>query len=265
MVGDYPAGRSPPRDGSTSVCPACATKVGGEIPTGSVVFPAMAVTVRIPTTMRPLAGGNSTVQVDGSTLAEVLTNLNVDHPASTIGCSTRPAACASSSTCSWPTTTCATSTVCRPRCPTARRSRSSPPSPAAERAQPVQALRRAAGRRTPCASFGPSSGSGGRLSRSCHTASTRLADVGVLRHRVRRGSRLKLRKNARITTASLRIAGTSPSRKTPRMNVRGSVSSASGSSPARSAVGDPASLGVLLDRRPVPRIDLGAQRGVVRE
>ena len=31
----------------------------------------MAVTVRIPTTLRPLSGGNSTVQVEGSTLGEV--------------------------------------------------------------------------------------------------------------------------------------------------------------------------------------------------
>ena len=39
----------------------------------------MAVTVRIPTTMRPLAGGNSSVKVEGSTLSEVLKNLNTDH------------------------------------------------------------------------------------------------------------------------------------------------------------------------------------------
>ena len=40
----------------------------------------MTVTVRIPTTLRPLSGGVSTVQVDGSTLAEVLASLNVAHP-----------------------------------------------------------------------------------------------------------------------------------------------------------------------------------------
>jgi sulfur-carrier protein len=40
----------------------------------------MAVTVRIPTTLRPLAGGNATVQVDGATLAEVLGNLDAVHP-----------------------------------------------------------------------------------------------------------------------------------------------------------------------------------------
>jgi molybdopterin converting factor small subunit len=40
----------------------------------------MAVTVRIPTTMRPLAGGNSTVQVEGTSLAEVLGNLNQSYP-----------------------------------------------------------------------------------------------------------------------------------------------------------------------------------------
>ena len=40
----------------------------------------MAVTVRIPTTMRPIAGGASTVQVDGGTLADVLANLDKAHP-----------------------------------------------------------------------------------------------------------------------------------------------------------------------------------------
>ena len=40
----------------------------------------MAVTVRIPTTMRPIAGGSSTVQVEGATLADVLGNLDAAHP-----------------------------------------------------------------------------------------------------------------------------------------------------------------------------------------
>jgi sulfur-carrier protein len=40
----------------------------------------MAVTVRIPTTMRPLSGGSSTVQVEGDTLADVLGNLEAAHP-----------------------------------------------------------------------------------------------------------------------------------------------------------------------------------------
>jgi len=40
----------------------------------------MSVTVRIPTTLRPLSGGISTVQVEGATLAEVLKGLNVAHP-----------------------------------------------------------------------------------------------------------------------------------------------------------------------------------------
>ncbi len=40
----------------------------------------MAVTVRIPTTMRPLAGGASTVQVEGVSLAEVIANLDAAHP-----------------------------------------------------------------------------------------------------------------------------------------------------------------------------------------
>jgi molybdopterin synthase sulfur carrier subunit len=40
----------------------------------------MAVTVRIPTTLRPLSGGASTVQVEGATLVEVLKNLDAAHP-----------------------------------------------------------------------------------------------------------------------------------------------------------------------------------------
>ena len=40
----------------------------------------MAVTVRIPTTLRPLSGGASTVSVEGATLADVLKSLNGAHP-----------------------------------------------------------------------------------------------------------------------------------------------------------------------------------------
>jgi molybdopterin synthase sulfur carrier subunit len=40
----------------------------------------MAVTVRIPTTMRPLSGGSSTVQLEGATLGQVLTALDAAHP-----------------------------------------------------------------------------------------------------------------------------------------------------------------------------------------
>ncbi len=40
----------------------------------------MAVTVRIPTTLRPMAGGASTVQVEGATLADVIANLEAVHP-----------------------------------------------------------------------------------------------------------------------------------------------------------------------------------------
>ena len=39
----------------------------------------MAVTVRIPTTMRPISGGASTVEVEGATLKEVLEGLNARH------------------------------------------------------------------------------------------------------------------------------------------------------------------------------------------
>jgi molybdopterin synthase sulfur carrier subunit len=40
----------------------------------------MAVTVRIPTTMRPISGGSSTVTVEGDTVADVLANLEAAHP-----------------------------------------------------------------------------------------------------------------------------------------------------------------------------------------
>jgi molybdopterin synthase sulfur carrier subunit len=40
----------------------------------------MAVTIRIPTTMRPISGGSSSVQVEGTTLADVLANLEAAHP-----------------------------------------------------------------------------------------------------------------------------------------------------------------------------------------
>ncbi|HQV57352.1 MAG TPA: MoaD/ThiS family protein [Ilumatobacteraceae bacterium] len=40
----------------------------------------MAATVRIPTTMRPLSGGASTVQIDGATLSELIANLESAHP-----------------------------------------------------------------------------------------------------------------------------------------------------------------------------------------
>jgi molybdopterin synthase sulfur carrier subunit len=40
----------------------------------------MSVTVRIPTTLRPMAGGNSQVQVEGATLTEVIDALEATHP-----------------------------------------------------------------------------------------------------------------------------------------------------------------------------------------
>jgi molybdopterin converting factor small subunit len=40
----------------------------------------MSVTVRVPTQLRPLAGGNSEVSVEGSTVAEVLKALEAAHP-----------------------------------------------------------------------------------------------------------------------------------------------------------------------------------------
>ena len=40
----------------------------------------MPVTVRIPTTLRSLTGGNAEVKVDGATVGEVLGNLDGAHP-----------------------------------------------------------------------------------------------------------------------------------------------------------------------------------------
>lgn len=40
----------------------------------------MAVTVRVPTTLRPLSGGNKLVEVAPGTLAEVIANLDAAHP-----------------------------------------------------------------------------------------------------------------------------------------------------------------------------------------
>ena len=40
----------------------------------------MAVKVRIPTQLRPLAGGASEVEVDGATVADLLKALDVAHP-----------------------------------------------------------------------------------------------------------------------------------------------------------------------------------------
>jgi molybdopterin synthase sulfur carrier subunit len=40
----------------------------------------MAVTIRIPTQLRPLAGGNATVVVEGATVGAVLKGLEAAHP-----------------------------------------------------------------------------------------------------------------------------------------------------------------------------------------
>jgi molybdopterin converting factor small subunit len=40
----------------------------------------MAVTVRIPTQLRPLAGGNAAVEVNGDTVSEALAALDAAHP-----------------------------------------------------------------------------------------------------------------------------------------------------------------------------------------
>ena len=40
----------------------------------------MAVTVRIPTTLRPMSGGNKLVDVESGALSEVIANLDAAHP-----------------------------------------------------------------------------------------------------------------------------------------------------------------------------------------
>ena len=40
----------------------------------------MAVTVRIPTTLRPMSGGNKLVEVESGALSDVITNLEAAHP-----------------------------------------------------------------------------------------------------------------------------------------------------------------------------------------
>jgi sulfur-carrier protein len=40
----------------------------------------MTATVRIPTTLRPMAGGKSEVEVEGATVGEVLESLDAAHP-----------------------------------------------------------------------------------------------------------------------------------------------------------------------------------------
>lgn len=54
------------------------------IPTNLVgiaaTLPIMAVTVRIPTTMRPLTGGEKQVALDAGSLADVITSLESTHP-----------------------------------------------------------------------------------------------------------------------------------------------------------------------------------------
>ena len=53
--------------------------MGNEIPTDLVIFCAMSVHVRIPTTLRPMSGGNKIVEVDPGTLSEVISSLEAAH------------------------------------------------------------------------------------------------------------------------------------------------------------------------------------------
>ncbi len=51
-----------------------------EIPTDLVIFPDMSVNVRIPTTLRPMSGGNKIVEVEPGTLSSVIADLEAAHP-----------------------------------------------------------------------------------------------------------------------------------------------------------------------------------------
>ena len=127
----------------------------------------------------------------------------------------------------------------------------------------LTSVRRPAASSSSDRSFGPSNGSGGRLSRSFHAASTRSPMSASLASVSGAVSRLKLRTKARSTTASLRIAGSSPSRNTARMNVRGSLGVTIGVFAGQQRGCHAPRFGILFDARPVPRQDLGPQRRVV--
>ena len=60
--------------------PGVAAATRNEIPTTPVIFCAMAVTVRIPTTLRPMSGGNKLVEVEPGRLSEVIAGLESAHP-----------------------------------------------------------------------------------------------------------------------------------------------------------------------------------------
>lgn len=85
----------------------------------------MAVTVRIPTTLRTLTGGTSSVEVAGTNVGEVLAALEEAHPGFRERILATTASFDASSTCSSATRTCATLTACPRRYPTVRRWRSS--------------------------------------------------------------------------------------------------------------------------------------------
>ena len=74
----------------------------------------MAVTVRIPTQLRELSGGDAEVSAEVRHVADVLDGLETAHPGSASGSSTSRASCAASSTCSSPTRTSASSTASTP-------------------------------------------------------------------------------------------------------------------------------------------------------
>ncbi len=47
---------------------------------GWLTFGTMAVTVRIPTTLRPMSGGNKHVEVEPGLLSDVISSLDAAHP-----------------------------------------------------------------------------------------------------------------------------------------------------------------------------------------
>jgi hypothetical protein len=73
------------------------------------------VDVRLPTILRPAAGGQATVEAEGATVGEVFDDLIRQHPGLETSCSRPTASCTATSTSSSTTTTSATSASSTPR------------------------------------------------------------------------------------------------------------------------------------------------------
>ena len=141
----------------------------------------MSVIVRIPTTLRSLVGGASEVEVEGSTVGEVLKSLDAHSTAgSPSASSTTTATSGGSSTCSWPTTTSGSSRASTRPCPMARPSPSSLPWLEAEHA-PSDGDRRSPAlraRRAACGDDEDAVGSDGTTTTAEETTTTEAAEAG---------------------------------------------------------------------------------------